>query len=86
MFAKPLFTYFEVNSYPIIFCKNNPRFFCNYKNILFTCTLNFQKLHITHTSFTLTSTYFTLTNYVPSLQVIELSQLLPHLDAVHKKW
>jgi hypothetical protein len=46
MFTKPPFTYFEVTSYPITFCKNNPKFFCNYKNTLFTCTLDFQKLHI----------------------------------------
>jgi hypothetical protein len=26
MFAKPPFTYFEVISYPITFCKNNPSF------------------------------------------------------------
>jgi hypothetical protein len=77
MFATPPFTYFEVTSYHIIFCKNNPSFFHNYKNTLFTCTLNFQKLHITHTSFTLTSTYFTLTNNMPSLQVLELSQPSP---------
>jgi hypothetical protein len=35
--------------------------------------LNFQKFHITHMSFTQTDTYFTLTNYVPSLQTHELS-------------
>jgi hypothetical protein len=34
IFAKLLFTYFEVTFYPIIFCKNNPRFFCNYKSTL----------------------------------------------------
>jgi hypothetical protein len=34
-------------------CKNNPRFFYNYKNTLFTCTLNFQKLHAnTHKLYT----------------------------------
>jgi hypothetical protein len=37
--------------------------------------LNFQKFHITHMSFTQTDIYFTLTNYVPSLQTHELSQL-----------
>jgi hypothetical protein len=26
LFAKPPFTYFEVTSYPITFCKNNPSF------------------------------------------------------------
>jgi hypothetical protein len=79
MFTKPPFTYFEITSqitsHPNIFCKNNPRFFCNYTDTLFTCTLNFQKLHInTHKLYT-NNTYFTLTNYMPSLQTHELSQL-----------
>jgi hypothetical protein len=49
MFAKPPFIYFEVTPYPNTFCKNNPRFFCNYKNTPFT----FQKLYInTHELYT----------------------------------
>jgi hypothetical protein len=34
---------------------------------LFTCTLNFQKIHIAHTSVTPINTYFTLTKYLPSI-------------------
>jgi hypothetical protein len=77
MFAKSPFTYFEITSYLTTFCKNNPRFFCNYKNTLFTCTLNFQKLHInTHELYT--NKHILHTNkYMPSLQVIELSQPSP---------
>jgi hypothetical protein len=53
MFAKAPFTYFEITSYLITFCKSNPMFFYNYKNTLFTCTLNFQKLHTnTHELYT----------------------------------
>jgi hypothetical protein len=66
MFTKPSFTYFEITSHPNTFCKNNPRFFCNYKNTLFTYTLNFRKLHInTHKLYT--NIYFTLTKYLPSI-------------------
>jgi hypothetical protein len=74
MFTKPPFTYFEITSHPNIFCKNNPRFFCNYKNTLFTCTLNFQELHINNMSLIQTNTYFTLTNICLALQIYELSQ------------
>jgi hypothetical protein len=74
MFAKPPFTYFEVTSHPNTFCKNNPRFFYNYKNTLFTCTLNFQKLHMNIHKLYINNTYFTLTVNMSSLQVHELSQ------------
>jgi hypothetical protein len=46
MFAKPPFTYFEINSHPNTFCKNNSRFSVITKIPLFTCTLNFQKFYI----------------------------------------
>jgi hypothetical protein len=77
MFAKPPFTYFEVTSHPNTFCKNNPRFFYNYKNTLFTCTLNFQKLHMNIHKLYINNTYFTLTVNMSSLQVHELSQPSP---------
>jgi hypothetical protein len=56
------------------FCKNNPKFFCNYKKrTLFTWTLNFLKLHInTHKPYT--NKHILHTNqYMSSLQVHELS-------------
>jgi hypothetical protein len=78
MFTKPAFTYFEISPYPNTFCKNNPKFFCNYKNTVFICTLNFQKLHInTHELYT-TNTYFILTNIYLTLQVHELSHSGTH--------
>jgi hypothetical protein len=43
MFAKPPFTYFEITSYPNTFCKNNPRFFCNYKDTPFYLHFKFSK-------------------------------------------
>jgi hypothetical protein len=64
---KTYFTYFGITLIQILFAKTTLGFFCNYKIPLFTCTLNFQNLHITHTSVTLINTYFTLTNYMPSI-------------------
>jgi hypothetical protein len=65
MFTKSPFTYFGITSYPITFCKNNPRFFCNHKNTLFTCTLNFQKLYInTHKLYTNKHILHTIKIYV----------------------
>jgi hypothetical protein len=73
MFAKQPFTYFEVTSHPNTFCKNNPSFSAIIK-IPLLLAFKFLKASHKHTSFTLTNTYFTLTNNVPSLQVLELSQ------------
>jgi hypothetical protein len=53
---------------PNTFYKNNPRFFCNYKNTLFICTFKFSKASHKHTqALHLTNTYFTLTKYMPSI-------------------
>jgi hypothetical protein len=55
------------------FAKTTLVFFHNYKNTLFTCTLNFQKLHIKiHKLYTNKHILHT-NNNVPSLQLLELS-------------
>jgi hypothetical protein len=81
VFAKPPFTYFEVTFYPITFCKNNPSFSVIIK-IPLLLVFMFLKASHKHTSFTLTSTYFTLNN-VPSFPVHELSQVLS-LGRLHR--
>jgi hypothetical protein len=75
MFAKLPFTYFEITLIQIHFAKTTLSFSIITKIPFLLALLNFQKFHITHTSVTLTNTYFTLTNYKPSLQIIELSHI-----------
>jgi hypothetical protein len=71
MFAKSPFTYFEITSHPNTFCKNNPTFFCNYKNTLFYLYFKFSKASHKHAqALHLTNTYFTLTKYRSSITSI----------------
>jgi hypothetical protein len=46
MFTKPPFTYFEITLIQIHFAKTTLGFSVITKIPFFTCTLNFQKLHI----------------------------------------
>jgi hypothetical protein len=53
MFTKPPFTYFEITLIQIYFAKTTLGFSVITKIPIFTCTLNFQKLHInTHELYT----------------------------------
>jgi hypothetical protein len=67
MFTKTTFHLFWNYPNPNTFCKNNPRFFCNYKKTPFHLHFKFSKVSHIHTSFTQTNTYFTLTKYLPSI-------------------
>jgi hypothetical protein len=75
MFTKPPFTYFEITQIQIHFAKTTLGFSVIQKLPFLFALLNFQKFHITHTSFILTNTYFTLTNICLALQVYGLSQV-----------
>jgi hypothetical protein len=75
MFTKPPFTYFQITLIQIHFAKTTLGFSVIIKIPFLLVLLNFQKFHIAHTSVTLTNAYFTLTNYKPSLQINELSQI-----------
>jgi hypothetical protein len=74
MFTKPPFTYFEITLNQLHFAKTTLGFSIITKFPLFTCILNFQKLH-TNIRRLYTNKHILHTNkYMPSLQTHELSQ------------
>jgi hypothetical protein len=75
MFTKPPFTYFEITLIQIHFTKTTLDSSIITKIPLFICAFKFSKVSHKHTqALHLTNTYFTLTNYMPSLQTHEMSQ------------
>jgi hypothetical protein len=74
MLTKTTFHLFRNYPNPNTFYENNPRFFYNYKNTLFTCTFKFSKVsHNTHELYTNKHIFHTNKIYLV-LQVHELSQ------------
>jgi hypothetical protein len=67
MCTNPPFTFFEITLIQIHFTKTTLGFSVITKIPFLLALLNFQKLHIKHTSFTLINTYFTLTKYMTSI-------------------
>jgi hypothetical protein len=67
MFTKPSFTDFEITLIQLHFTKTTLGFLSLQKLPFLFALLSFRKFHITHMSFILTNTYFTLTKYMSNV-------------------